>query len=309
MTEKELQKEFIRTAADELGFDACGFATLDHLPLSVGYMRHWLDEEYSASMVYMRNNLSIRLDPRQLLPEAKTMIMVLMNYYPAQWQPIGQPRIASYAYGDDYHYVVRKRLTLLAEKISASRFGKGHSYRVFADSAPVMERFWAQRAGLGWIGKSGMLVNQRLGTYTFIGTLITSLQFDSDTPQPNRCGRCHACLDACPTAAIVADGQIDARRCLSYLTIEHKGDIPPEFVAPAGDRLYGCDRCMSVCPWNRFAKPNDIEEFNPTEGLFEMDWQVFSRSDYNRVLKSSAMQRAGYRKLKNRVEQILSRNE
>lgn len=309
MIDSDLQKDFVRKAACKLGFSVCGFASVDELPLAADFMRHWLNNGYAASMAYMGDNLSIRLDPRKLLPEVKTMIMVLMNYYPSQWQPENQPRIAAYAYGDDYHYVIRQRLTSLAEQISAEEFGANHYYRVFADSAPIMERFWAERAGLGWIGKSGMLVNRKLGTYTFIGTLMTSLSFPSDSRQPNRCGDCHACIDVCPTAAIVADGVLDARRCLSYLTIEHRGGIPPELVESAGDTLYGCDRCMSVCPWNRFAAPHEIEQFNPTEGLFDMDWSEFSRSSYNRILKFSPMQRAGYRKLKNRVIEILENKQ
>ena len=229
------------------------------------------------------------------------MIMVLMNYYPHQWQPKEQPQIAAYAYGNDYHHIVKSKLTQLAEKINEV---EPHKYAVFCDSAPVLERYWAARAGLGWIGKNGMLVNPRLGTFTFIGTLITTLDLEPSEKMDNRCGNCRNCIDACPTKAILSNKTIDARRCLSYQTIEKKGDIDAELIDAAENTLYGCDRCQLACPWNRFAHPHNHPELNPIEGIFELDWSLLSRSEFNRKLKFSPMQRAGLKKIKTRYMQI-----
>lgn len=299
-------KNRIREWSGELGFEACGFAAVDAEHPDSGRLAEWLKAGCAGEMAYMHRNNDVRYNPTLLLPDAKTMIMVLMNYYPRQWQPEGQPRIASYAYGCDYHYIVKSRLRALAERIAET---EAHEYVVFADSAPVLERFWAERAGLGWIGRSGMLVNPRLGTYTLIGTLITTLVLPPDSPMPNCCGRCRRCVSACPTCAFIADGVIDARRCLSYQTIEKRGAVDGELLPLAGNTLYGCDRCMSICPWNRFAHPTDVVELQPVDGLFDADWQNLTRGEFNRMLRHNAMQRAGYRKLRARLDEIFSKTE
>lgn len=293
-------KNRIREWSGEFGFEACGFAEIKPLVCGMRFLSDWLDRGYAGDMAYMYDNLSKRYDPRELLPGARTMIMFLMNYYPRRWQPENQPEIAVYAYGRDYHYVVKERLRKIAERID------NHEYRVFCDSAPVLERYWAERAGLGWIGRSGMLINPKMGTYTFIGTLITTLELPGDSPMSNRCGRCRKCIEACPTKAIVNDAVLDARRCLSYQTIEKRGSVDESLLRIAGARLYGCDRCMQVCPWNRFAHPGDIEELAPVEGLFDLDWKKLTRGEFNRVLKYSPMQRAGYKKLRTRIDEIYS---
>lgn len=283
-------------------FDAWGVARIEPIDEEISHLRKWLESGYAGEMRYMHNNLHLRANPKELLPEAKSMIMVLMNYYPRQWQPADRPQIAAYAYGNDYHHIVKSKLTELAEEINKI---EPHKYAVFCDSAPVLERYWATRVGLGWIGKNGMLVNPKLGTFTFIGTLITSLDLEPSGEMENRCGTCRKCIDACPTGAII-DKTIDARKCLSYQTIEKRGDIDNELIDIAGNTLYGCDRCQLACPWNRFAHPHNHPELEPIEGIFELDWGSMSRSEFNRKLKFSPMQRAGLKKIKARYMQIES---
>ena len=299
-----LDSAFISTLNSQLSnpFDAIGVAAIEPIAEEMARLQEWLDNGCAGEMRYMHNNLHLRANPCELLPEAKSMIMVLMNYYPHEWQPKDKPQIAAYAYGNDYHHIVKSKLTQLAEAIDKVA---PHKYAVFCDSAPVLERYWAARAGLGWIGRNGMLVNPHFGTFTFIGTLITSLELEPSKEMENRCGTCHKCVDACPTKAILENRTIDARRCLSYQTIEKKGDIDAEFINAAGNTLYGCDRCQLACPWNRFAHPHNHPELNPVEGIFDIDWAVMSRSEFNRKLKFSPMQRAGLKKIKARYMQLI----
>ena len=283
-------------------FDAWGVARIESIDCEIAHLQEWLGNNYNGEMQYMSRNIELRANPRELLPNARSMIMVLLNYYPHERQPANLPQIAAYAYGNDYHYVVKSKLVEIAERINELA---PHSYAVFCDSAPVLERAWAVRAGLGWIGRNGMLVNPTLGTFTFIGTLITTLDLEPNQPIDNRCGSCHSCLDACPTGAII-DKTIDARRCLSYQTIEKKGDIDAELIDVAGNTLYGCDRCQMACPWNKFAHPHNHPELNAIEGIFDIDWASMSRSEFNKKLKFSAMQRAGLKKIKERYQQIIT---
>ena len=283
-------------------FDAWGVARVEPIEEEIARLKEWVGGGFHGEMQYMLRNIELRTNPCELLPDARSMIMVLMNYYPHEWQSENTPRIAAYAYGNDYHHIVKSKLTQIAEEINKVA---PHKYAVFCDSAPVMERAWAVRAGLGWIGRNGMLVNPRLGTFTFIGTLITTLTLKPTEPMMNRCGWCRKCIEACPTEAILENKTIDARRCLSYQTIEKKGDIDIELTDAAENTLYGCDRCQLACPWNRFAKPHNHPELSPIEGIFELDWTVMSRSEFNRKLKFSPMQRAGLKKIRARYEQII----
>ena len=298
-----LNSAFISAINSQLStpFDAIGVATIEPIENEMTHLEQWLEKGYAGEMRYMHNNLHLRSNPKELLPEAKSMIMVLMNYYPRQWQPADRPQIAAYAYGNDYHHIVKSKLTQLAEEINKVA---PHKYAVFCDSAPVLERYWATRAGLGWIGRNGMLVNPTLGTFTFIGTLITSLDLEPSREMENRCGTCSKCMDACPTKAIL-NKTIDARRCLSYQTIEKRGEIDNELIEMAGNTLYGCDRCQLACPWNKFAHPHNHPELEPINGIFELDWASMTRSEFNRKLKFSPMQRAGLKKIKARYVQII----
>ena len=301
-----LDSAFISILNSQLStpFDAIGVAAIGPIENEMRHLELWLEKGYAGDMRYMHNNLHLRANPKELLPEAKSIIMVLMNYYPRRWQPADKPQIAAYAYGNDYHHIVKSKLSQLAEEINKVA---PHSYAVFCDSAPVLERYWASRAGLGWIGRNGMLVNPRLGTFTFIGTLITSLDLEPNKEMGNRCGTCRRCVDACPTNAIL-NKTIDARRCLSYQTIEKRGDIDNELIEVAENTLYGCDRCQLACPWNRFAHPHNHLELEPIEEIFELDWTSMSRSEFNRKLKFSPMQRAGLKKIKARYEQIIHKS-
>lgn len=301
-----LDSAFISILNSQLStpFDAIGVAAIGPIEDEMRHLELWLEKGYAGDMRYMHNNLHLRANPKELLPEAKSMIMVLMNYYPRRWQPADKPQIAAYAYGNDYHHIVKSKLSQLAEEINKVA---PHSYAVFCDSAPVLERYWASRAGLGWIGRNGMLVNPRLGTFTFIGTLITSLDLEPNKEMGNRCGTCRRCVDACPTNAIL-NKTIDARRCLSYQTIEKRGDIDNELIEVAKNTLYGCDRCQLACPWNRFAHPHNHLELEPIEEIFELDWASMSRSEFYRKLKFSPMQRAGLKKIKARYEQIIHKS-
>ena len=309
-------------------FDAWGVARIEPIDDEIERLREWLNNGYHGEIQYMARNIEMRANPQKLLPGARSMIMVLMNYYPHEWQPTDKPQIAAYAYGNDYHHIVKSKLTSLAEDINKII---PHQYAVFCDSAPVMERTWAVRAGLGWIGRNGMLVNPKFGTFTFIGTLITTLELEPSTPMKNRCGTCRRCIEACPTGAIVEqqtltpspsglplkqgenirtqktylNRTIDARRCLSYQTIEKRGEIDEDLRKLATNTLYGCDRCQLACPWNRFAHPHNHPELEPIDGIFNIDWASMTRSEFSRRLKFSPMQRAGLKKIKERYRNII----
>ena len=282
-------------------FDAWGVARIEPIEDEIDRLKEWIGNGYHAEMQYMVRNIELRANPCELLPNARSMIMGLMNYYPHEWQPDNLPQIAAYAYGNDYHHIVKSKLTQIAEEINKIA---PHKYAVFCDSAPIMERAWAVRAGLGWIGRNGMLVNPKLGTFTFIGTLITTLDLEPSRPMENHCGTCQKCIEACPTRAILGNKTIDARRCLSYQTIEKRGDIDNELIDLAGNTLYGCDRCQLACPWNRFAKPHNHPELMQIDGIFNLDWASMTRSEFNNRLKFSPMQRAGLKKIKSRYNQI-----
>ena len=310
-------------------FDAWGVARIEPIDDEIKRLREWLDKSYHGKMQYMARNIEMRANPQELLSGARSMIMVLMNYYPHEWQPINKAQIAAYAYGNDYHHIIKSKLTRLAEQINEIA---PHQYAVFCDSAPIMERAWAVRAGLGWIGRNGMLVNPKFGTFTFIGTLITTLELEPSTPMENRCGTCRKCIEACPTGAIIEqqtltpsplglplkqgeniraqktylNRTIDARRCLSYQTIEKRGEIDEELRGLAANTLYGCDRCQLACPWNRFAHPHNHPELEPIEGIFDINWASMTRSEFGKRLKFSPMQRAGLKKIKERYRQIIS---
>ena len=317
----------IKEKAKEIGFDACGIAQVATADSEALFFDKWLKEGNHAGMAYMENHREIRLNPARLVEGAKTVISVALNYYPEQKLPPEAPHIAYYAYGKDYHLVVKEMLselwTALFPRPARDRIetdGKGMdrnglffcdpassagteqadvtAARFFTDSAPILERYWAWKAGLGWIGKNTNLIIPGKGSFFFLGEIVTTLEADQyDTPQKNRCGSCSRCLDACPTGALEGPRHLNARKCLSYLTIENRGEIPAEQASRLGNRLYGCDTCQEVCPWNRFARPTQIEAFRPKPALLSLrkeDLKVFSREDYNRIFAKSAVKRAKY---------------
>lgn len=313
----------IKNKANQLGFDACGIAEVASADTEVLFFDRWIAEGCHAGMKYMENYRDIRLNPAGLVEGARSVISVALNYYPAVKQSPDAPRISYYAYGKDYHLVVKDKLHQLWQYITEELFpipssqhiatsgslsplerGKEvcHSpaaptARIFTDSAPILERYWAWKAGLGWIGKNTCLIIPGKGSFFFLGEIVTTLELDYDRPQANRCGSCRRCLDACPTGALDRPGHLDAGKCLSYLTIEHKGDISTEQAARLGNRLYGCDTCQEVCPWNRFARPTREAAFHPTPDFLSLQkesLQDFTREDYNRIFARSAVKRAKY---------------
>jgi epoxyqueuosine reductase len=255
-------------------------------------------------MGYMARNIEKRLDPGKLMQGARSVIVLLMNYYPEETLPEkNNYKIAKYAYGKDYHLVIRDRLNQLTAELKTIA-GEFQS-RAFTDSAPVLERSWAEKAGLGWIGKNTCLINPKIGSFVFIGEIITDLELDYDKQQINDlCGGCTRCIDACPTGAILAPRLLDARKCISYHTIESKGELPQEDKDKFQDWIFGCDICQDVCPWNRKASSHKIEEFKPHPGLFLMDkskWDELTEEQFKELFKNSAVKRTKYAGLKRNI--------
>ena len=296
--------QFIKDKALELGFSACGIAKVAKAESEQDYFDRWIAEKHHAGMGYMENHREIRLNPEGLVDGAKSVISVALNYYPKERRDPADPYISYYPYGQDYHIVVKEKLRLLWKAIDdyhrASKEEQGPSLeaRVFTDSAPILERYWAWKAGLGWIGKNTNLIIPGKGSFFFLGEIVTTLDVDTyDTPQRSRCGNCTRCLDACPTKALEEPKHLNASKCISYLTIENRGEIPEELASSLGNRLYGCDTCQVVCPWNHFSKPTDIEAFYPTLSLLSLkkeDLKHMSREDYNCIFAHSAVKRAKY---------------
>lgn len=296
----------IKQEASRLGFDACGMAQVAIADSEALFVDQWIAEGCQAGMKYMENYRDVRLNPAGLVEGARSVISVALNYYPKVRQEPDAPRISYYAYGEDYHTVVKEKLRLLWQFISGIT-GADLSARIFTDSAPILERYWAWKAGLGWIGKNTNLIIPGKGSFFFLGEIVTTLELDYDTPQKSRCGLCTRCLDACPTGALERPRRLNAAKCLSYLTIEHKGEIPGRLASCLGNRIYGCDTCQDVCPWNRFAVPTSVEAFYPNPALLSLkkeDLQDFSREEYNRIFARSAVKRAKYEGLMRTINQI-----
>lgn len=295
----------IKEAAAALGFRACGISAAGHLAEDQTRLDQWLDNGYHGEMSYMERNREKRTDPRKLLEGARSVISVLMNYHSGEQLPDeNNYKIARYAYGQDYHPVIRDRLYALVEGLKAT--GTDFKARVFTDSAPVLDRAWAEKAGLGWIGKNTCLIHPKLGSYVFIGEIITDLDLHCDTSRINDlCGGCTRCIDACPTGAIVAPGELDARKCIAYLTIEKRGDIDPRFRPAFGKWIFGCDICQEVCPWNRRPLSDTIPEFRPSAALKAMTgekWETLTKEEFQELFGRSAVQRTGYEGLKRNIE-------
>ena len=303
----------IREAALSLGFDACGIAKADELTEDAVFLRSWLTDGMHGTMEYLARNFEKRTDPRILVPGCKSVVVVLMNYYPSEKQLASAPRIAKYAYSQiDYHSVIKSKLSELEKKI-CEVYGTesvcSNYQHSFVDSAPVLERRWAQKAGLGWIGKNKQLIHPNLGSYCFIGILMLNIETDYDTPIRPRCGSCTRCIDACPTKAL-SDNKLDARRCISYLTIENKNEIPAEFHSQLSNYALGCDICADICPWNhKWAKPHSHPELKPAEEIFSWDintWNSISKQSFDQIFRHSSLKRAGYNKIKQNIETISS---
>ena len=291
----------IKAFSMSLGFSSCGIAPVRYLKEEQKNLDSWLNNSYNADMAYMERNKDKRLDPSLLVDGAKSLVVVLLNYFPEkQFLEEGKPIISKYAYGIDYHIVVKQKLFQLLDFIRTKI--DGVNGRCFVDSAPVLEHSWAREAGLGWIGKNSLLLNKELGSFSFIGELIIDKEIDIyDNPfTESFCGTCTACIDACPTHAIIEPKVIDARKCISYNTIERKDDIPSELKEKFGDRVYGCDICQDVCPWNKKLKSTTIPEFVANAQILDLsysDWQNLTKDEFKLISKDSPLQRAGITKI------------
>ncbi|GHB45970.1 tRNA epoxyqueuosine(34) reductase QueG [Mongoliitalea lutea] len=296
----------IKKQAQELGFAYCGIAKADFLEEEAPKLEAWLNQNYHGQMAYMANHFDKRLDPRLLVDGAKTVISLVYNYYPESRLPEGPEdlKIAKYAYGQDYHHVIKDKLKLFLENLKAA-IGEING-RAFVDSAPVMERQWAQKSGIGWLGKNSLLLTRNMGSFFFLAELIIDLEVAPDPPMvKDFCGTCTRCIDACPTDAIVGDGVIDASRCISYFTIELKDSLPDSFKGTFGNWIFGCDICQDVCPWNRFSKPHQEPKFLPSEGLKELklqDWLELTEETFNKVFPKSAVKRTKLKGLKRNID-------
>ncbi len=291
---------FIKKRAIEFGFDAVGIARAEFLEDYAPILENWLDKGYHGKMTYMENHFDKRLDPRKLEPGTKSIIVLLHNYFPEQTQPDDTYKISKYAYGKDYHFILKNKMRKLVAEIQ-EKTGE-FQYRIFTDSAPVLERQWAQRAGLGWIGKNSLLLQPRKGSFYFIAEILTDLELEYDTPATfDRCGRCTRCINACPTEAILPDRTINASQCISYLTIELKDEIlPAEFENRMNDWIFGCDVCQDVCPWNRNPLPHNEPDFRPHPDLLSLtkkDWENLTLPVFNELFRKSAVKRTGFKGL------------
>ena len=285
----------VKRLAKEQGFMACGISTAGFLEEEATGLEQWLKHGYHGEMTWMENHFDERLDPRKLVPGAKSVISVLLNYYPEEGQAEGAPKISKYAYGRDYHKVIRGKLKRMLAGIH-DEIGQVHG-RGFVDSAPVMDRAWARRSGLGWIGKHSLLLSKKAGSFYFIGELIVDLELDPDGPSTDHCGSCTACMDACPTDAIVSPTVVDSNKCISYLTIEYKKALPTEFQDKMEQWVYGCDICQDVCPWNRFSSPHQEPDFKMREAIGKngwQEWEEITHELWEEIMQGSAIRRTGY---------------
>jgi epoxyqueuosine reductase len=308
MLNKQHLTQFIKAKAASLGFSFCGISKAEFLHEEAPRLEEWLKRNYQGKMGYLENHFDKRLDPSLLVPGAKSVISLLYNYYPKQdLAKEGELKIAKYAYGEDYHFVVRDKLKLLLEDIQ-QHAGEIQG-RVFVDSAPVMERAWAKRSGLGWIGKNSLLVNKEQGSFFFLAELIIDLELEYDGPIKDYCGTCTACMDACPTDAIPQPYVVDGSKCISYFTIELKDEIPAEVNGKFGDWIFGCDICQDVCPWNRFSKPHTESRFQPHDQLKDMtrqEWVELTDEVFQTLFRHSAVKRTKQEGLKRNIRFVLN---
>lgn len=283
------------------GFDQCGIAKAAPLDEDARRLEKWLQHGFHGEMHYMSNHFELRVDPTKLVPGAKSVITLLYNYFPEESQKSSAPKVAKYAYGEDYHLIIREKLKIFLQSIR-EKLGNIEG-RGFVDSAPVLERSWAQKSGLGWIGKNGNLINKKMGSFFFIATLITDLELEPDIPHAkDYCGTCSKCVDACPTEAILINKTIDASKCISYFTIELKSkDFPEDLSSKSENWIFGCDICQDVCPWNRFSTPHQQPELQPLKELMQFDiedWLHLDEERFKIIFKQSPLKRSGFEGIK-----------
>lgn len=300
---KSKHSQLIKQWSKELGFDFVGISKAEFLEEEAPRLEKWLKSEMHGQMQYMENYFDKRLDTSLLVPGSKSVVSFLYNYYPEQEQRKDAPQIAKYAYGKDYHHVIKDKLKTLMFKIQ-EEIGEVNG-RAFVDSGPVLERPIAAKSGLGWIGKNSLLLNKSQGSFFFLAELIIDLELEVDGPVTDHCGTCTACIDACPTDAIVEPYVIDGSKCISYFTIELKDNIPNNFKNQFDNWMFGCDICQDVCPWNRFSQPHKEEQFKPHPDLLNystQEWQEITRDVFNEIFRKSAVKRAKFEGLKRNLK-------
>lgn len=302
---KQKLTNFIKSKSIDLGFISCGISRADFLEDEAANLENWLKNEMHGEMSYMERNFDMRLDPRKILNGAKSVISLTYNYYTDKLQADDNFKISKYAFGTDYHFVIREKLKnllfLIREKIGDI------NGRVFVDSAPILERAWAKKSGLGWVGKNTNLISKNVGSFFFLCEIIVDIELDYDHVTTDHCGTCTLCIDACPTNAIVEPYKLDGSKCISYLTIELKENMP-EYAKDSYDNwIFGCDICQDVCPWNKFSKPHNEPLFNPDEKFLSMsknEWLEISKETFDKVFKDSPIKRTGYDGLKRNIKFI-----
>lgn len=301
---KEKYTHFIKQEAKRLGFLDCGIAKATFLEEEAPKLESWLQLGFHGEMNYMENHFEKRLDPRLLVEGAKSVVSLTYNYYPENQQHKDSYKISKYAYGEDYHHIIKQKLRELLQSIN-DEIGEV-SGRCFVDSAPVLERAWAEKAGIGWNGKHSLLIQKQQGSFFFLAELIIDLELDYDNPTTtNHCGTCTKCIDACPTKAILPNNTVNGSKCISYVTIELKDSIPNQFKNQMENWMFGCDICQDVCPWNRFSKPHQEPFFTPKKELLEMtkkDWEEITEETFKKVFKKSAVKRTKFAGLQRNIQ-------
>jgi epoxyqueuosine reductase len=300
---KSKYTQLIKTEAQRLGFLSCGISKAGFLEEEAPRLENWLNKQMHGQMSYMENNFDKRLNPILLVDDAKSVISLLLNYYPSEIQNSDSYKISKYAYGQDYHFVIKEKLNELLHFIQ-TEIGD-ISGRAFVDSAPVLDKAWAAKSGLGWIGKNSNLLSKQVGSFYFIAELIVDLDLEYDYATTDHCGSCTACIDACPTEAIVAPYVVDGSKCISYFTIELKENIPQEMKGKFDDWAFGCDVCQDVCPWNKFSKPHNEPLFYPNSEILsytKKDWEEITEDTFKKVFKNSAVKRTKFEGLSKNIE-------
>ncbi len=303
ISNKEKYTQLIKAESKRLGFLSCGISKAGFLEEEAPRLENWLQNNHQGQMSYMENNFDKRLNPTLLVDDSKSVISLLLNYFPSEEQNKDSYKISKYAYGQDYHFVIKEKLKELLNVIQ-TEIGEV-SGRAFVDSAPVLDKAWAAKSGLGWIGKNSNLITQKVGSFYFIAELIIDLELEYDHAITDHCGTCTACIDSCPTDAIVSPYVVDGSKCISYFTIELKDNLPYEMKGKFDDWIFGCDVCQDVCPWNRFSKPHEEPLFTPNLELLSFtkkDWEEITEDVFKKVFKNSAIKRTKIEGLKRNID-------